>query len=78
VNKVGRAECLLPVQLVDVSSRRLRPRLLGVPECRLQLSVPVSQSCSTSIRIILPLVRREEWRCVWEWKLLSYSMPATR
>src|SRR5271170_6131999 len=47
---VGKVECLLPVQLVDVSSRRLRPRLLGVPECHLQLSVPVSQSCYTSIR----------------------------
>jgi hypothetical protein len=35
-------ECLLPVQLVDASSRHLRPRLLGVPECHLQLSVLVS------------------------------------
>src|SRR5271155_4497302 len=77
VNKWARRKCLLPVQLVDVSSRRLRPRLLVVPECHLQLSVPVSQRAATlASERILPLVRREEWRCVWEWKLLSYSMLA--
>src|SRR3984885_317400 len=61
--QVGKAECLLPVQLVDVSSRRLRPRLLEVPECHLQLSVLISQNGYTRIRRNLPLVQREEWRC---------------